>query len=93
MRDDNGERLCDFCQMPGPVITGSFFKHKNIHKLTCMSQDKRTRNQIDHLLAQRSMKTSILDTRVCRGADVNSDNYLVGAKIRLKLRRFLIEIK
>ena len=33
------------------------------------------------------MKTSILDIRVMRGADVYSDHYLVKTRIRLKLAR------
>ena len=33
------------------------------------------------------MRTSILDTRVMRGADVYSDHYLVKTRIRLKLAR------
>ena len=33
------------------------------------------------------MRTSILDTRVMRGADVYSDHYLLRTRIRLKLAR------
>ena len=33
------------------------------------------------------METSILDTRVIRGADVYSDHYLVKTRIRIKLAR------
>ena len=33
------------------------------------------------------MRTSTLDTRVMRGADVYSDHYLVRSRIRLKLAR------
>ena len=33
----NGERLCDFCSANGFIITGTIFRHKDIHKLTWRS--------------------------------------------------------
>ena len=32
------------------VITGTLFPHKNIHKATCVSPNRITRNQIGHVL-------------------------------------------
>ena len=85
--NDNGERLCDFCSTNGLVVTGALFPHKKIHKTTWKSPDGRTLNQIDHIIVNSNMKTSVLDTRVMRGADVFSDHFLVRTKIRLKLAR------
>ena len=44
-------------------------------------------HQMDHVLVNGTMRTSILDTRVMRGADVYSDHYLVKTRICLKLAR------
>ena len=44
-------------------------------------------NQIDHVMVNGRMRTSTLDTRVMRGADVYSDHYLVRTGIRVKLSR------
>ena len=85
IRNDNGEKLCDFCGMNDLVITGTIFPHKEIHKQTWISPDRRTCNQIDHVLINRKFKTSVLDTRAIRSADIASDYHLVCTKLRLKL--------
>ena len=83
--NDNGERLRDFCSVNGLVITGTIFPRKANLEVTRWSPDGKTVNQIDHVMVNGRMRTSILDTRVMRGADVYSDHYLSRTKIRLKL--------
>ena len=84
--NNNGERLVDFCEENNLIIGGTLFKHKDIHKYTWTSPDGKTRNQIDHILINKKWRTSLLDVRTRRGADVASDHELLVAKIRLKLR-------
>ncbi|GFS15650.1 craniofacial development protein 2-like [Elysia marginata] len=86
-RNENGERLCEFCAMNDLIITGTLFPHKKIHKLTWVSPDGKTKNQIDHTLINKKFRTSVRDTRVQRGADVSSDHYLVKTSLKLKLKR------
>ena len=85
IRNGNGEKLCDICGMNDLVITGTIFPHKEIHKQTWISPDRRICNQIDHVLINRKFRTSVLDTRAIRSADIASDHHLVCAKLRLKL--------
>jgi len=52
---------------------------------TWTSPDWNTYNQIDHILIDRRWQSSILDVRSCRGADCDTDRYLVVAKVRERL--------
>jgi hypothetical protein len=61
------------------------FLHQNIHKYTWTSPDEKTRNQIDHVWIDRRWHSSILDVRSFRGADCDTDHYLVVAKDRERL--------
>ena len=60
------------------------FPHKEIHKQTWISTEKCTCNQIDHVLINRKFRTSLLDTRAIRSADIASDHTLVCTKLSLK---------
>ncbi len=55
-----------------------------------VSNDGRTRNQIDHVLVRARWASSVLDCRSYRGEDTgsahNTDHALVHASIRLRLK-------
>lgn len=85
--NENGERFANLCATTNLVIGGSFFQHKRIHKATWVSPDLMTENQIDHVCIGKKFRRSLEDVRVRRGADVASDHHLLGARMKLKLRR------
>ncbi|KAJ8384508.1 hypothetical protein AAFF_G00204230 [Aldrovandia affinis] len=71
----------------GLSIGNTFFKHKQIHKMTWVSPDGNTRNELDYICTSTRWRSSLVDVRSHRGADVGSDHYLVVGKIRLKLKK------
>ncbi|XP_075150947.1 uncharacterized protein LOC142225056 [Haematobia irritans] len=84
IRNDNGERLIDFCTRHNLFIGGTRFIHKDIHKYTWKSPDCRTRNQIDHVLISKLFAGSLEDVQTRRGADMDSDHQLLVGTFRLR---------
>ena len=82
---DNGVRIVNFATSKNLVGKSTMFPDRNIHKYTWTSPDGKTHNQIHHTLIDRSGNSSILDVRRFRGADCNTDHYLVVAKLRERL--------
>ena len=55
--------------------------------MTWCSPDGVTQNQIDHVLRDRRHDSDILQVVSCRGADSDSDHYLVRIKYRQRIAR------
>jgi hypothetical protein len=83
--NENGELFAEFCLNNDFVIGGTLFRHRNIHKVTWVSPDRRTKNQIDHIAISSRWRSSLLDVRNRKGADVYSDHHLIVGQIRIKL--------
>ena len=86
--NENGELLADLCAANSFTIGWSIFPHKSVHKVTWVSLDGITVNQIDHICINQKFRRSLCDVRVRRGADAASDHHLLTASVKLKLRRF-----
>jgi len=80
--NDNGERFLETYAMNNQVIGASLFPHK----VTWVSPDYVTENQIDHLCISKRFRRSLQDVKVWRGADVASDHHLLIAKLELQLK-------
>jgi len=83
--NENGEL---FAMRNDLVIAGTIFPHRRKHKVTWVSPDGVTENQIDHVCTSRKFRRSLQDVRVKRGADAASDHHLLVGKVQMKLRKF-----
>ena len=83
--NDNGVRQVNFATSKNLVVKSMTFLHRNIHKQSSTSPDGKTHNQIDHELIDRRWPSGVLDVRSFRGADCDTDHYLVIAKVRERL--------
>jgi exonuclease III len=83
--NDNGVRVVNFATSKNLIVTSTTFPHCDIHKHTWTSPDGVTHNQIDHVLIDKIRHSNILDVRSFRGADCDTDHYLVVAKLRERI--------
>ncbi|XP_072906368.1 uncharacterized protein [Hemitrygon akajei] len=83
--NENGELLTDFCAFNKLTIGGTLFPHRRCHKITWVSPDHQSENQIDHVIVRQYWRSSLQDVRAKRGADIGSDHHLVVAKLKMKL--------
>lgn len=82
--NDNGKRIISFAAEMGLRIVSTNFAHKEIHKATWLAPNGRYSNQIDHVLIQSQYVKNVIDTRSYRGADADSDHFLVIMKMNQK---------
>ena len=85
--NDNSSRMLSMCASHGLSVMGSWFQRKNIHRLSWISNDGRTRKELDHILA--SDRSMFISYRVFRGAEAPAltDHRLVCAEITLRLHK------
>ena len=83
--NENGLLFADLCTLNELIIGGTLFPHKPTHKATWISPDLKTENQIDHITITKKWRRVLLDVRVKRGADINSDHHLLVGEFRMNL--------
>ena len=84
--NNNGFRAIEFAHGKDLQIRSTYLPRKDIHKMTWKSPDGRTFNQIDHVLIQNRSAHFIHDIKTRRGANCDSDHFLVKIKYRSSLR-------
>jgi hypothetical protein len=61
-------------------IMNSWLQHKDSHKYTWSARGQRS--IIDYVICNKKLSEMVLDTRVYRGPEIESDHYLVIAPTR-----------
>ena len=82
----NGELLLDLCIRNNLKIANTFFKHKDIHKWTRVSEDRAEKSMIDYIIVSNNLFYNTNDVRVKRGAEIFSDHFMVVGKFNLSLK-------
>ncbi|XP_022161478.1 uncharacterized protein LOC111027411 [Myzus persicae] len=75
--NDNGVRLINFAISKNMVVSSTRFPRKNIHKETWLSPGGKYSSQIDHVLIENKHKTIIKNVKSYRGANADTDHYLI----------------
>lgn len=83
-RNNNGSRLIDFVSFNQLKVMNSFFNHKDSHKFTWEARG--SKSIIDYAICNNKLADLVLDVRVFRGPEIESDHYLLICPIRLQPR-------
>jgi len=81
----NGKLFSELCASHDLIIGGTVFPHKTYHKVSWVSPDNITENEIHHIAISRRFRRSLLVVRNRRGADIASDHHLMIANFRFKI--------
>jgi hypothetical protein len=76
-----GSEQLNFATSKNLIVKSTTFPHRDIHKHTWTSTYGVTHNQIDHVLIDKKRHSNVLDVHSFRGADCDTDNYLVAVKL------------
>ena len=87
IRNDNARRMLDMCQVNNMIVANTFYEHKDMHTYTREEPSRGERSMIDYMLIERENRTSVMDVRVKRSAEISSDHYLLVTKIRDRISK------
>ena len=82
-RNGNGERRIQFAEVNKLVCSDTWFRRNDVHKVTWVSPGGKHWAMLDHILVSRKWRTAVEGVRSRRGADIDSDHYLVCATVRI----------
>ena len=82
--NSNGRKLIYFCTFNKLKTMNTFFKHKEIQKFTWEARGQKS--IIDYFITIMKTSKVIQDIRVYRSNEIDSDHYLLCAKVNFQQR-------
>ena len=83
--NDNGVGTVNIATSKTLVVKSMMLLHQNNHEHTWTPPDGNTHNHNDHILTDKRWHSSRLNIQPFRGANCDTDHYLVVAKVRERL--------
>lgn len=81
VKNENGQRLIDFCVDNNLLVGNSFYPHKGAHKITFSSAVGNS--VIDYFIYDREIRQYFRDVKVIRGAEIGTDHLLLVADTKI----------
>ena len=85
--NNNGRKVKEFASVNELKIMNTFFRHKDVHKMTWIARGYRS--IIDYILTNKELSPLVNDTKVFRGYNVATDHYLLISKILLPQKWYI----
>jgi endonuclease/exonuclease/phosphatase family metal-dependent hydrolase len=82
---NNGFRVAQYATTNNFKVLSTWYPRKDIHKGTWKIPGIEDTNQIDHILVSKRWATDIENIRTYRGANSDSDHFLVGARLKIAI--------
>ena len=86
VQNEAGQRLTEFCQENALVIENTVFQQHKRRLYTWTSPDGQHWNEIDYIFCSQRWRSYIQSAKTRPGAECGSDQELLIAKFRLKLK-------
>ncbi|XP_026681174.1 craniofacial development protein 2-like [Diaphorina citri] len=86
-KNDRGQRLIDYCNGRGFIITNTLFQQPMSRRYTWTKPGRKEKYQIDYIITRRNQQKNVLQSKTYPGADINSDHNLLFMKMRLQGRK------
>ena len=87
VQNEAEQKLIEFCQENSLVIANTLLQQHKRRLYTWTSPDGQYWNQTDHIPCSRRWRSSIQSAKTRPGVDCGSDDKLLIAKFRLKLKK------
>jgi endonuclease/exonuclease/phosphatase family metal-dependent hydrolase len=82
---NNGLRVVQYATINNFKVLSTWFPRKDIYKGTWKIPGTNDTNQIDHILVSKRQATDTENVQTYRGANSDSDHFLVGARLKQKI--------